>query len=141
VHVQWLGQLILQKLSLLLLFQNFFLQKENFSFEVGDALSVHLRVVELALGLADDVHHLNDVVDLLLIIVLTLLQSRLLDLDLLVQKREFLISLNQLSAKDVSLIDHHLIVLLLLQLFALSFTNDILQPGNVIVLSFDHLFR
>jgi len=86
VHIQRLGQLILQKLSLLLLLQNFFLQKENFSFEVGDALGVHLRVVELALGLADDVHHLNDVVDLLLVIVLTLLQSRLLDLDLLVQK-------------------------------------------------------
>ena len=86
MHVQRLRQLILQKLSLLLLLENFFLQKENFSFEVGDALGVHLRVVELALGLADDVHHLNDVVDLLLVVVLSFFESRLLDLDLLVQK-------------------------------------------------------
>jgi hypothetical protein len=74
-----------------------------------------------------------------LIVDLTLIQSGLLDLNLFIQYLQLLVTLNQLSAQDVALIDNHLIVLALLLLLLLSFSDNVLETSNINFLGLDHV--
>ena len=75
----------------------------------------------------------------LLIVDLTLIKCGLLNLDFFIKNLQFFISLNELSTKDISLINNHLIVLPLLLLLLLCLCDDILKPGNVTFLGPNHL--
>lgn len=44
-----------------------------------------------------------------------------MNLDLLVEEGQFLVTLDELSAENISLVDDHLVVFLLFEFFALSF--------------------
>jgi hypothetical protein len=70
---------------------------------------------------------------------LSLVEGGLLDLDLLVEYLEFLISLDQLSAKNVALVNHHFIILTLFLLFLLRLSYHIFESSDVALLGADHL--
>ena len=91
-----------------------------------------LVVVDLLLG-ADDLS------DLLLVVNLTLVQCGLLDLDLLIEDLKLLITLDQLRTQDITLVDNHLVVFLLLLLLLLSLGDDEFEARNVTFLSLDHV--
>jgi hypothetical protein len=74
-----------------------------------------------------------------LIVDLTLVQGGLLDLNLFIQNLQLLVTLNQLSAQDVTLIDNHLIVLALLLLLLFSFSDNVLETSNINFLGLDHV--
>lgn len=140
VHVQRLLELVLQILSLLLLLKQFLFKQVDLTFQVRDALGLFLGVDKLALVLLDLILLLPDVHDLLLIVDLALLQRRLLDLDLLVQKVKLLVTLDELSGEDISLVHDHLVVLFLLGLLGLSLADDVLEASDIVLLCLDHLF-
>jgi hypothetical protein len=81
----------------------------------------------------------DDLSDLLLIVNLALVQGRLLYLDFFIEDLEFLITLDKLGTKYIALVDYHLVVLLLLLLFLLSFSDDELETGDVALLCLDHV--
>ena len=91
-----------------------------------------LDVGDLLLG-ADDLS------DLLLVVNLTLVQCGLLDLDLLIEDLKLLITLDQLRTQDITLVDNHLVVFLLLLLLLLSLGDDEFEARNVTFLSLDHV--
>jgi len=139
VHVQWLLKFVREELSLLLLLQELLLKKVYFSLQIWDALGLGLSVNQLSLKGGDLVDELLDLLLLLVIVDVTLVESGLLDLDLLVEVMELLISLDELGGEDISLIHDHFVVFLLLGLLSLSLLNDILQPANIVLLSLNHL--
>ena len=91
-----------------------------------------LDVGDLLLG-ADDLS------DLLLVVNLTLVQCGLLDLDLLIEDLKLLITLDQLRTQDITLVDNHLVVFLLLLLLLLSLGDEEFEARNVTFLSLDHV--
>jgi len=102
-------------------------------------LSLFLGINKLALVLLDLVLLLPDVHHLLLIVDLTLLKRRLLDLDFLIQEVKFLVSLDQLRRQDITLVHHHFVILLLLGFFGLGLRDDVLQARDIVLLSLNHL--
>ena len=94
----------------------------QFSLDVGDLL----------LG-ADDLS------DLLLVVNLTLVQCGLLDLDLLIEDLKLLITLDQLRTQDITLVDNHLVVFLLLLLFLFCLGDDEFEARDVTFLGLDHV--
>ena len=74
-----------------------------------------------------------------MIVDLALVEGGLLDLDLLVQDLQLLVALDQLGAQDITLIDHHLVVLPLLLLLLLSFGDYVLETCNINFLGLDHV--
>jgi len=84
---------------------------------------------------------LFDLSFLLIVVDVTLAQSTLLNLDLLIQVMKFFISLNKLCGENISLIHDHFIVFVLLCLFSFSLLDDILQTTDIVLLSLDHLIR
>ena len=72
------------------------LEKVDLTLEIGDALGFFLGVDQLALAVLDLAAEEPDLLHLLLVVDLPLLQGRLLNLDLLVQQVQLLVSLNQL---------------------------------------------
>ena len=94
----------------------------QFSLDVGDLL----------LG-ADDLS------DLLLVVNLTLVQCGLLDLNLLIEDLKLLITLDQLRTQDITLVDNHLVVFLLLLLFLFCLGDDEFEARDVTFLGLDHV--
>ena len=139
MHVQRLLQLVREELCFLLLLEEFFLKEQYFPAEIGYASGLILRDNEESLELGDLILDLDDLMDLLLIVDLTLVEGRLLNLDLLIQNLELIISLYQLSAQYVSLVDDHVIVFPLFLLLLLSLSDHILEPGNVNLLGLNHV--
>ena len=140
VHIQWLLELVREELGLLLLLQQLLLEQVDLSLQVGDALRLLLCIDQLPLAVLDIVLEVPDVLHFLLIVDFTLLECRLLDLNLLVQQVQLLISLDQLSRQYVSFIHHHFIIFFLLSLLSLGLRDDILQASDVIFLCLDHFF-
>ena len=56
--------------------------------------------------------------------LLAAVERALLDLDLLVEVAQLVVALGQLRAEDVSLVDHDVVLLLLLEPLGLGFVND-----------------
>jgi hypothetical protein len=83
----------------------------------------------------------QDVVESLLVIDFSLLEGARLNLNLFVQQLQLFVSLDKLSAQDVSLVDDHFVVLPLLLLLRLSFTDDILKSSDISFLGFNHFLR
>ena len=62
-----------------------------------------------------------------------------MDFDFLVKQCELLISFDELGTEDVSLVDYHLVIFLLLQFLAFRLTDNVLQTTDVKVLSLNHI--
>ena len=139
MHIQGLLQLICEELSLLLLFEVFLFEHKYLPSEVRYAGGLVLSDNEFALEVGDLLLGADDLSDLLLIVDLALVQGRLLDLYLLIQYLQLLITLDQLRTQDVSLVYHHLVVLLLFLFFLLGLGDDEFETGDVTFLSFDHV--
>jgi len=120
VHVEWLLQLVIEVFSLLLLLKILLLKEIDFTFQVWDASSFELRYNQLSLKLRDLLSDVENIVQLLLVVDLSLLKCRLLDLNLLIEKSKLLISLDELGSENISFVDDHLIVLSLLLLLTLG---------------------
>ena len=75
MHVEWLLELILEVLGLLLLLEELLLKQVNLAFQIWDALGLFLSINELSLAVLDPVLQVPDVLHLLLVVDLTLLQS------------------------------------------------------------------
>lgn len=74
--------------------------------EVGNLVSLRLDDSELALEISDGVVQNLDIQQTLLVLVFTLGQGSLEDLNLLVQKGQLVISANELGSEDVTLVDN-----------------------------------
>lgn len=74
-----------------------------------------------------------------MVVDLSLVERRLLDLNLLVQDLELFVTLDQLGAQDISLVDHHLVVFTLLLLLLLGFCDNVLETSNINFLGLDHV--
>ena len=92
--------------------------------EVSDLCGLRLDNTQLALEVGDLELEEADVLETLLILHLTLGESRLQDLDLFVEKSQFVVATDQLGAQDVTLIDHILVVLLQLLVLFMGFLDD-----------------
>jgi len=126
VDVEGLAEFILQELSLLLLFEQLLLKQVDFASQVREAVGLILRVLDLTLELSDLLHKFENVISLLLVVDATLAESTLLNLNLLVQEQEFLITLDELSSQNITLVDNHLVVLALLLFLSFGLSDDIL---------------
>ena len=140
VHVERLLELIVKELALLLLLEILLLQKEDLFLQVLDAGRLTGRNGQFLLSLSNLTLQALDVLDAVLVVDLTLLESRLLDLDLLVKQLQLFVSLDELCAEDVTLVDDHLIVLALLLLLSLRLEDDVFKARDVSILRLDHLF-
>ena len=139
MHIQGLLKLISEELSLLLLLKQLFLELEDLSAEVRDARCLVLSDNQLPLDVGDLLLGADDLSDLLLVVDFPLVQSGLLDLDLLIENLKLLVTLDQLSTQDVTLIDDHLVVFLLLLLLLFSLGDDEFETIYVTFLGFDHV--
>ena len=139
MHIQGLLKLISEELSLLLLLEQLFLELEDLSTKVRDARCLVLSDNQLPLDVGDLLLGADDLSDLLLVVDLPLVQSGLLDLDLLIENLKLLVTLDQLSTQDVTLIDDHLVVFLLLLLLLFSLGDDEFEARNVTFLGLDHV--
>ena len=92
--------------------------------EVSDLCGLRLDNTQLTLEVGDLELEEADVFETLLILHLTLGESRLQDLDLFVEKRQLVVATDQLRAQDVTLIDHILVVLLQLLVLFMGFLDD-----------------
>lgn len=119
--------------------EQLFLELEDLSAEVRDARCLVLSDNQLSLNVSDLLLGADDLSDLLLVVDLTLVQSGLLDLDLLIKDLKFLVTLDKLSTQDVTLIDDHLVVFLLLLLLLLSLGNDEFETRYITFLGLDHV--
>jgi len=88
-------------------------------------LGLRLNNTELALQISNRVVENLDVLKTLLVLVLTLAQSGLQDLDLLVKKRQFIITSDELGTENISLVDHLGDNLLLLLVLIVGFLDDV----------------
>ena len=140
VHVERLLELIVKELALLLLLEVLLLQKEDLFLQVLDAGRLTGRNGQFLLSLSNLTLQALDVLDAVLVVDLTLLEGRLLDLDLLVKQLQLFVSLDELCAEDVTLVDDHLIVLALLLLLSLRLEDDVFKARDVSILRLDHLF-
>ena len=140
VHVERLLELIVKELALLLLLEVLLLQKEDLFLQVFDAGRLTGRNGQFLLSLSNLTLQALDVLDAVLVVDLTLLEGRLLDLDLLVKQLQLFVSLDELCAEDVTLVDDHLIVLALLLLLGLRLEDDVFKARDVSILRLDHLF-
>jgi len=139
MHIQRLGEFVLEELGLLLVFEQLLLQEVELTVQVRQAVCLILRVLDYALQLLYLFDQLQNIVGFVLEVDASLPQSRLLDLDLLVQQEQFFVALYQLRAQNVALIYYHLVVFFLLAFLVLRFRYHILQSRNVRFLGFDHL--
>ena len=139
VHIKRLLQLVSKELSLLLLLKILLFKKEYLTAQVRNASCLVLRDNKLSLHVSNVLLSADDLSDLLLIVNLALVQGRLLYLDFFIEDLEFLITLDKLGTKYIALVDYHLVVLLLLLLFLLSFSDDELETGDVALLCLDHV--
>jgi hypothetical protein len=139
MHIQGLLKLISEELSLLLLLKQLFLELEDLSAEVRDARCLVLSDNQLPLDVGDLLLGADDLSDLLLVVDFPLVQSGLLDLDLLIENLKLLVTLDQLSTQDITLINDHLVVFLLLLLLLLSLGDDEFETRNVAFLGLDHV--
>ena len=126
VDVEGLAEFILQELSLLLLFEQLLLKQVDFASQVREAVGLILRVLDFTLELSDLLHKFENVISLLLVVDATLAESTLLNLNLFVQEQEFLITLDELSSQNITLVDNHLVVLALLLFLSFGLSDDIL---------------
>lgn len=116
MNVEWLCKLVEQIFSLLLLLKVLFLKEVDFPLKIWDTCSLALRSNEFSLQLGNFFPNVQDIIDFLLIVNLSLLQSRFLNLDLLIEQSKLFVSFDKLCSEDISLINNHLVVLPLLLL-------------------------
>jgi hypothetical protein len=94
MYVKWLLQLVSKELSFLLLLKVFLLEQEDLTAEVRDASCLVLCDYQLSLHIGNVLLSADDLSDLLLIVDLALIEGRLLDLDLLIENLELLVTLD-----------------------------------------------
>ena len=82
----------------------------------------------------------SDILKSLLILNLTSGKSTLKNLDLLIEESKLIISSNELSSKNISLVDDVLVVLLELFNFLMSLLDDVVQVLNLVELLNSKLF-
>jgi hypothetical protein len=92
--------------------------------EVSDLCGLRLDNTQLALEVSDLELKEADVLETLLILHLTLGESRLQDLDLFVQKRQLVVATDQLGSQNVTLVYHILVILLQLLVLFMGFLDD-----------------
>ena len=113
----------------------------DLSLQVRDTHGLVLGDNKLSLEVGDLLPNLTNIVLLLLVVNLSFVESTFLDLDFFVKKSQLLVSFDQLSSQNISLVDDHLIIFLLLLLFRFRFANDIFESSDITLLGFDHIFR
>jgi len=86
----------------------------------------------------DNFNQPDDVVYLLFVVDFSLLKRRNLDFNLFVQQDQLFVPFNQLCTQDVPLSNHHLVVFLLLLLLSLCLSDNVFQPGDIVLLGLDH---
>jgi hypothetical protein len=96
---------------------------------------------KLSLEVGDLLPNLTNIVLLLLVVNLSFVESTFLDLDFFVKKSQLLVSFDQLGSQNISLVDDHLVIFLLLLFFRFRFANDIFESSDITLLGFDHIFR
>jgi hypothetical protein len=139
MHIQGQLKFVSEELGLLFLLEQLFLELEDLSAEVRDAGCLVLSDDQLPLDVGDLLLGADDLGDLLLVVDLTLVQRGLLDLDLLIEDLQLLVTLDQLSTQDVTLVDDHLVVFLLLLLLLFGLGDDEFETRDVTFLGLDHV--
>ena len=141
MDVEGLLKLIIKVFGLLLLLEVLLLKQVDFSLQVRDTHGLILGDNELSLEVGYLFPNLTDIVLLLLIVNLALVEGTFLDLDFFVKEGKFLVSFDELGTQDISLIDDHFIIFLLLLFFRFGLTDNIFESGDIALLRFNHIFR
>lgn len=123
--VEWVFELFGEGLHGETLVEELLVEVDNLVLEVRDLISLRLNNSEFALEISDGVVEDLDVQETLLVLVLTLRQGCLQNLDLLIQQSQFVVSSNELSTEHVSLVNHFSDFLLLDLMFVVGlFDNE-----------------
>lgn len=125
VVVEWVLQFLRQGLNRKTFSQELLVQINDLLAKFVNLLGLRLNNTELTLQISNRVVENLDVLKTLLVLVLTLAQSGLQDLDLLVKKRQFIITSDELGTENISLVDHLGDNLLLLLVLIVSFLDDV----------------
>lgn len=139
VIVQRVFQLFRQGLDLELFGHQLSLQSECFLAKVTNLGCLVLDNSQLALEITDAELQQLDVLKTLLVLELTLSQSSLKNLDLLVQQSQFVVSSDELRAKDVTLVDGLLHLLLGKFVFHGRVLDDVVKLDDLLLFLFDGL--
>lgn len=134
VAVEWVLKLFRKGLDLESLGKELLLKVVDLLSQVGDLRGLGLDNSELTLVISDLKLQKSDILESLLILDLTSSESTLKNLDLLIKKSELIISSNELSSKDISLVDHILVVFLQLLNFLVGFLDDVVQVLDLVEL-------
>jgi len=137
VHGHW--QLILQSPNSCLLVQQILLQQHNLLLQVINTLCLLLCILKLLSKLSQIALQLLKLALLISEIGFALSKIWLSNFDLLIKLSQLLISLYKLASENISLINNHLIVLLLPWFLRMSLRNDIFKPGNLLLLVLDDI--
>lgn len=123
--VEWILKLLTERLYLQALGQQLLLEVVNFLTEISYLGGLRFDNAQLALQVRYLEFEEADVFKAFLVLNFTLAEGGLKNFYLLVEQGEFIITTDQLSTKDISLIYHILIVLLQLFMFLMSFLNNV----------------
>ena len=141
VVVQWVLQLFREGLDLEALSEELLLQVVNLLPEVADLRGLRLHDPQLGLQVGDFELQQPDVFKPLLVLHLTLCQSALEDLDLLVEECELVVPPDELRAEDVPLVDDVLVVLLQLLVLLVRLLDNVGQLLHLVLVLRDQLLR
>ena len=115
----------IRKTSDLELFLNkFLLQVMDFILELRNIVSLLLGDLESSVLVPNFISKMLDIIESFSVLGLSLSQSRLLNLDLFVQKGQFIILSDELGTQNISLADNGFIFLLKLLSLLLRFSDN-----------------
>ena len=132
--VQWVLKLLRESFDLESFSQKLLLEVVDLLSQIWDLRSLRLDDSQFTLVITNLELQKSDILESLLILNFTSCESALEDLDLFIEKSELIISSDKLGSKNISFVDHVLIIFLESLNFLLGFLDDVVEFLNLIEL-------
>lgn len=126
-------KLLRQGLHLQSLVQELLLEIIDLLSEISDLTGTLLGDSQLRSQISDSELEDSDIFNPLLVLLLSLGEGRLENLDLLVEKSQFIVSSDELGSEGVSLLDNSVVILLQLELLLFGFLDDKLELIDLVL--------
>ena len=132
--VQWVLKLLRESFDLESFSQKLLLEVVDLLSQIWDLRSLRLDDSQFTLVITNLELQKSNILESLLILNFTSCESALEDLDLFIEKSELIISSDKLGSKNISFVDHVLIIFLESLNFLLGFLDDVVEFLNLIEL-------
>jgi len=132
--VQWVLKLLRESFDLESFSQKLLLEVVDLLSQIWDLRSLRLDDSQFTLVITNLELQKSNILESLLILNFTSCESTLENLDLFIEKSELIISSDKLGSKNISFVDHVLIIFLESLNFLLGFLDDVVEFLNLIEL-------